>query len=164
MEAAYESGDVRKDASMLSSYKAANGTTVNERYVVKYRQQGALNADSDEDFPLLRYADVLLMYGEALNELGRTSEGLTYLNQIRKRAGLTDKTALSQADFRLAMEQERRVELAFEGQRWFDLIRTGRFVTVMKAKGYKVNDFNTLYLIPQREIDLNKSITQNVGY
>lgn len=164
IEAAYEPGDLRKDASMLSSYKAANGTTVSERYVVKFRQQGALNADSDVDFPLLRYADVLLMYGESLNELGRTTEGLPYLNQIRKRAGLADKTALSQADFRLAMEQERRVELAFEGHRWFDLTRTGRFVPIMQAKGYKVKDFNQLYLIPQREIDLNKAITQNPGY
>jgi tetratricopeptide (TPR) repeat protein len=164
MEAAYEVGDLRKDASMLSSYKAANGTAVNERYVVKFRQQGALNADSDVDFPVLRYADVLLMYGESLNESGRTAEGLPYLNLIRKRAGLTDKTALSQADFRLAMEQERRVELAFEGHRWFDLVRNGRFVTVMKAKNYKVQDFNQLYLIPQREIDLNKTLTQNTGY
>ncbi|MVM36722.1 RagB/SusD family nutrient uptake outer membrane protein [Spirosoma sp. HMF3257] len=164
MDAAYEAGDLRKDASMLNSYKAANGTTVNERYVVKFRQQGALNQDSDVDFPLLRYADVLLMYGETLNELGRTSEGLTYLNQIRKRAGLADKMDLSQADFRLAMEQERRVELAFEGHRWFDLVRTGRFIPVMTTKGYKVKDFNQLYLIPQREIDLNKAITQNTGY
>ncbi len=164
METAYEPGDLRKDASMASSYKATNGTTVNERYVVKYRQQGALNGDSDVDFPLLRYADVLLMYGEALNELGRTTEALTYLNQIRKRAGLADKTNLSQTDFRLAMEQERRVELAFEGHRWFDLVRTDRFVPVMQAKGAKVQDFNKLYLIPQREILLNKTLTQNPGY
>lgn len=164
MEAAYEAGDLRKDASMLSSYKAANGTTVNERYVVKFRQQGALNADSDVDFPLLRYADVLLMYGEALNESGQTTQALAYLNQIRKRAGLADKVGLSQADFRLAIEQERRVELAFEGHRWFDLVRTGRFVPVMQSKGYKVKDFHTLYLIPQREMDLNKTLTQNTGY
>ena len=94
MEAAYEPGDLRKDASMLSSFKAANGTAVNERYVVKFRQQGALNADSDVDFPLLRYADVLLMYGESLNELGRTAEALPFLNQVRKRAGLADKNSL----------------------------------------------------------------------
>ncbi|GAB2558967.1 RagB/SusD family nutrient uptake outer membrane protein [Spirosoma areae] len=164
METAYEPGDLRKDASMLSSYKATNGTAVNERYVVKFRQQGALNNDADVDFPLLRYADVLLMYAESLNELGKTAEALPYLNQIRKRAGLADKAALSQADFRLAMEQERRVELAFEGHRWFDLVRTGRFVTVMKAKGAKVQDFHQLYLIPQREMDLNKALSQNPGY
>ena len=164
MEAAYEPGDLRKDASMLSSYKAANGNTVNERYVVKYRQQGALNNDSDSDFPLLRYADVLLMYGESLNELGKTAEALPFLNQIRKRAGLADKTALSQADYRLAMEQERRVELAFEGHRWFDLVRTGRYLAVMTAKGYKVQEFHKFYAIPQRETDLNKALGQNPGY
>ncbi len=164
MVAAYEAGDLRKDASVATSYKATNGTTVNERYVVKFRQQGALNGDSDVDFPILRYADVLLMYGEALNELGRTTDGLTYLNQVRKRAGLADKTGLSQADFRLAIEQERRVEFAFEGHRWFDLVRTGRFVPVMQAKAYKVQPFHSLYLIPQREMDLNKTLTQNPGY
>jgi starch-binding outer membrane protein, SusD/RagB family len=164
MEAAYEAGDLRKDASMLSSYKATNGSNVNEKYVVKYRQQGALSGDSDVDFPLLRYADVLLMYAETLNELGKPAEALPFMNQIRKRAGLADKTTLSQADLRLALEQERRVELAFEGHRWFDLIRTGRFVTVMKAKGFKVQDFHQLFLVPQREIDLNKAITQNTGY
>jgi tetratricopeptide (TPR) repeat protein len=164
MEVAYEPSDLRKDASMLSSYKAANGTNVNEKYVVKFRQQGALNNDSDVDFPLLRYADVILMYGESLNELGRTAEALPFLNQTRKRAGLADKTGLSQADYRLAIEQERRVELAFEGHRWFDLVRTGRFATVMKAKGFKTQNFHQLYLIPQREIDLNKALSQNTGY
>lgn len=161
---AYEAGDLRKDASLLTSYKNAQGRDVNDSYVVKYRQQGALNADSDVDFPILRYADVLLMYAEVLTEQGKTAEALPLLNQIRKRAGLADKTGLSQADMRLALEQERRVELAFENHRWFDLVRTDRYLPVLTGKGLKVQAFHRFYPIPQREIDLNKTLTQNQGY
>lgn len=164
MANAYEAGDLRKDASMLTTYKSATGQDVREAYVVKFRQQGALAGDSDVDFPILRYADVLLMYAEALNEQGKTTEALPFLNQIRKRAGLADKTGLAQADFRLAIEQERRVELAFEGHRWYDLIRTNRQQTVISSKGLPIKDFHKLFPIPQREIDLNKSLTQNSGY
>jgi len=161
---AYEPGDLRKDASLLTTYKNAQGRDVADAYVVKFRQQGALNADSDVDFPILRYADVLLMYAEALNELGKPADALPFLNQIRKRAGLADKTALSQADMRLALEGERRVELAFENHRWFDLLRTDRYLPVLTGKGLKVQAYQKLYPIPQRETDLNKALTQNAGY
>ncbi|MGA0555597.1 RagB/SusD family nutrient uptake outer membrane protein [Larkinella sp. VNQ87] len=164
MEAAYEPGDLRKAFSMKSSYIDANGQPINQRYVSKYVQFGALANDSDIDFPVIRYADVLLMYAEALNEVGFNPEAVSSLNQVRQRAGLPATTATNQSAFRLAIEQERRVELAFENHRWFDLVRTGRYVTVMNAKGLKVQDFHTLYLIPQREIDLNKNLTQNTGY
>ncbi|GAB3958722.1 RagB/SusD family nutrient uptake outer membrane protein [Spirosoma harenae] len=164
MDMAYEAGDQRKSFSMKSSFLDATGQLINQRYVSKYVQFGALANDSDIDFPVLRYADVLLMYAESLNEVGFNPEAVTYLNQVRKRAGLADTKAVDQASFRLAIEQERRVEFAFENQRWFDLVRTGRYVTVMNAKGLKVQDFNTLFLIPQREIDLNKSLKQNPGY
>jgi hypothetical protein len=56
------------------------------------------------------------------------------------------------------------MELAFEGHRWFDLVRTGRYVEVMTAKGYPVKDFHRYYPIPQRETDLNGLLTQNPGY
>ncbi|MDO1449679.1 RagB/SusD family nutrient uptake outer membrane protein [Rhodocytophaga aerolata] len=164
MENAYEPGDLRKEASMQTAYKAANGSTVNVRHVVKYKQEGPQAGDADTDFPLLRYADVLLMYAEALNNQGQTSAAEPFLNQVRARAGLPEKTGLSQADFSLAVEQERRVELAFEGHRWFDLLRTGRYVEVMKNKGYPVQEFHYLYPIPQRETDLNSQLTQNPGY
>ncbi|MBC7890623.1 MAG: RagB/SusD family nutrient uptake outer membrane protein [Sphingobacteriaceae bacterium] len=160
----YEAGDVRKDASLLTTYKNAQGKDVADAYVVKFRQQGALNADSDVDFPILRYADVLLMYAEALNEQGKAPEAVPFLNQIRKRAGLADKAALSQAEMRLALEQERRVELAFENHRWFDLLRTDRYLTVLAGKGLKVLAYQKVYPVPLREIDLNKTLTQNSGY
>jgi hypothetical protein len=161
---AYEEGDLRKAASMLSSYKAANGSTIQERYTIKYRQDGQASGDADTDLPLLRYADVLLMYAEALNAQGQTSAAEPFLNQVRARAGLTEKTGLNQADFALAIEQERRVELAFEGHRWFDLVRTGRYLEVMTSKGYPAKAFHRFYPIPQRETDLNSLLTQNAGY
>ncbi len=160
---AYEPGDLRKIASVATSYQ--NGAvTITERYCVKYRQNGPIFGDSDTDFPILRYADVLLMQAEALNEQGQTGSAEPFLNQVRTRAGLAAKTVLSQADFRLAVEQERYVELAFEGHRWFDLVRTDRYLTVMNAKGYKTQAFHRLYPVPQRETDLNKALGQNTGY
>ncbi len=164
LENAYEPGDLRKDASLQATYLGANGTPVNVRHVVKYKQPGPQSGDADSDFPLLRYADVLLMYAEALNAQGQTVAAEPFLNQVRARAGLPEKTGLSQADFALALEQERRVELAFEGHRWFDLVRTNRYVEVMTAKGYAVKEFHRFYPVPQRETDLNNQLTQNPGY
>ena len=92
------------------------------------------------------------------------AQAIPYLNQIRTRAGLEALSGLSQAEFRLAMEQERRVEFAFENQRWFDLIRTDRYLSVLRAKGLNVQNHHVLYLIPQRELDLNGALQQNPGY
>lgn len=164
MEAAYEAGDLRKAASMATSY-LSGATTVMERHVVKYRQTGIITGDADIDFPVLRYADVLLMYGEALNEQGQTATAIPFINQVRTRAGLAGKPAtLTQSDARLAIENERRVELAFEGQRWFDLVRTGRYLPIMTSKGFPVKDYHKVFPIPQRETDLNRSLGQNQGY
>ncbi len=161
---AYEAGDARKAATVATSY--TNGAnTVNERYVVKYRQTGVVQNEADIDFPVLRFADVLLMYAEALIEQGQVATAIPFVNQVRTRAGLAGlSTALSQADARLAVEQERRVELAFEGQRWFDLLRTDRFLPVMSAKGYATKAFHKLFPVPQRETDLNPALGQNQGY
>jgi hypothetical protein len=161
---AYEQGDLRKAASVATSYTSGN-STVNERHVVKYRQNGTNQNEADIDFPVLRYADVLLMHAEALNEQAQSATAIPFINQVRTRAGLPNlATTLSQADLRLAIEKERRFELAFEGHRWFDLIRTGRYLTVMTSKGYATKDFHKLYPIPQRETDLNPTLTQNEGY
>lgn len=80
-----------------------------------------------------RYADVLLMYAEALNEGTSTTEAVKYLNEVRTRAGVANTTAANQAEVRLAIENERFLELHFEGHRWFDLVRTGRITPVMEA-------------------------------
>ncbi len=173
MSDAYETNDLRKDASMKTSY-VLSGKTVEHNYVIKYSGVPAANLDSDNNWIVLRYADVLLMYAEALNELGFEADGPAFalLNQIRKRAGLAEKTSTnsnpdlrvsSQAEFRLAVEQERRVELAFEGHRWFDLVRTDRAFELLSGLGMQPH--HVLFPIPQSQIDINPAlITQNPGY
>lgn len=169
----YEEGDLRRTVSMDTSY-VLNGNSVRHNYIKKYISTPVSNLDADVNWIVLRYADVLLMYAEALNEQGFVPNGpaFDYLNQIRKRAGLAEVTAVnenpaleldSQAAFRLAVEKERRMELAFEGHRWFDLVRTGRAIEVMAAKGMQPHQ--ALFPIPQSQIDINPDLmTQNPGY
>src|SRR5690606_40858776 len=83
-----------------------------------------INGWTNDNWPVYRYADVLLMLAEALNEEGRTGEAYEYINAVRIRAGLETLSGLNQIAFRQAVYQEERVELAFENHRWFDLLRT----------------------------------------
>jgi len=116
----------------------------------------------DHDWIELRLGGVILLYAEALNENGNTSGALTELNKIRTRAGLTNSTATSQGEVRQAIADERRLELAFEGQRWFDLVRTG---TVDAELGETVNPQFHLFPIPISEVLASFGvITQNPGY
>jgi hypothetical protein len=160
---AYEAEDMRKDASLAPNW-VDRGVTNNDPYIKKYLSRLSNPSDGDANWIVLRYADVLLMYAEALNEMGMTPQALPYLNQVRTRAGLAEKTDLSQAQLRTALEQERRVELAFEGHRWFDLLRTGRAIEVMNSKGFNITQRDLLYPIPQSQIDVNPQLTQNPGY
>ncbi|MEZ4900990.1 MAG: RagB/SusD family nutrient uptake outer membrane protein [Spirosomataceae bacterium] len=168
---AYENGDLRMAVSMATGYTNAQGVRVEYNHIRKYSDAPNVSGDSEDNFPVLRYADVLLMYAEALNETNKPAEALPFLNRVRKRAGLADKSSLSQSEMRLALEQERRMELAFEGHRWFDLVRTGRAIPVLTAKaaaiGIKANltENNLIFAIPQSQIDINPSkIKQNTGY
>ncbi len=115
---------------------------------------------------LLRYAEVLLMNAEAANELGQSSASVTYLNMVRMRAGLPATTAASEADVRLAIWKERRVELAMEHDRFFDLVRTGRAAQVMQAAGKNfVAGKNELLPVPSLQIQLSGGkLDQNNGY
>jgi tetratricopeptide (TPR) repeat protein len=160
---AYEPDDLRKEASLAPNW-SDRGTVYNDPYIKKYLSRLANPSDGDANWIVLRYADVLLMYAEALNELGTTPEALPYLNQVRTRAGLAAKTGLSQAQLRMALEQERRVELAFEGHRWFDLLRTGRAIEVMNSKGFNLSQRDLVFPLPQSQIDVNPQLAQNPGY
>ncbi|MEQ9285757.1 MAG: RagB/SusD family nutrient uptake outer membrane protein [Cyclobacteriaceae bacterium] len=175
MEDEYEPGDLRKDISMATGYTNGAGEWVPDKWVLKFMDVPFVARDSDNNWPVIRYADVLLMYAEVLNELGYVADGEAFdlLNEIRSRAGLGAKTSnnpdvnlriASQEEFRMAIEHERRVELAFENHRFFDLVRTGRFVDVM-SKFYPVQDYQILFPIPQTQIDINPDkIWQNPGY
>ena len=126
------------------------------------------------DFILLRYADVLLMYAEALNEVSysnsQTSEAMQALTDVRERAGLKAidiATLPNKEAFRKVLSEERQREFPFEGHRWFDLVRMGYAKEAMAAVGHTVNDYQLVYPIPQKEIEKigNKSILwQNEGY
>ncbi len=116
----------------------------------------------DHDWIEMRLADVILLYAEALNENGSTPAALIELNKIRTRAGLSNSTAVTQAEVRQAIQDERRLELAFEGQRWFDLVRTG---TVDAEMGQAVNPNYYLFPVPISEVLASGGvITQNPGY
>jgi hypothetical protein len=175
----YESGDLRKDLTVLYQgcppfagkvYAASYSTTgYNVRkFLVPLSVSPDYNTNP-EDFPVLRYADVLLMEAEALNESGKTGEAEAPLNLVRRRAGLNDiQTGLTQADFRKAVLRERRMELAFEGQRWFDLVRVngGQYGLDFLHSIGKANASSKYLLlpIPQIERDANPNLTQNPGY
>lgn len=175
----YETGDKRKDETILyQGCPAFYGNTFNSSYsltgfnvrkfLVPLSISPAYNTNP-EDFPVLRYADVLLMWSEALNDLGQTAAAEVPLNLVRNRAGLPNiAMGLSQADFQTAVLHERRIELAFEGQRWFDLIRinNGQYGLNFLHSIGKTNATakNLLLPIPELEIESNPKLTQNPGY
>lgn len=141
---AYESGDKRKDASI--GMLTASGKPY--PYIKKYCHAHALTNNTDDNWPVYRYSEVLLFLAEALNEQNKIDEALDYLNRVRHRAGLPNTTASNQNDIREAILQERRVELAFENKRWLDLVRSGQAESVMKAYGERVKANPQAYYFP----------------
>lgn len=169
---AFEPNDKRKAVSIDKF--VSGGTLYYTRKWFTSRPLAIVN-DGDADWPVIRYSDVLLMYGEALNENGKPADALRLgLQPVRTRAGLTTGLTLTQAQTRLAFENERRIELCFESHRWFDLIRTNRMVPVLTAfrdanldgtnKEIQVADYKKLFPIPLNQIQLNPKLTQNPGY
>ena len=190
LEAAYEAGDPRKDRTIL--YTAAGSKSLygediptglpNPRYNNKvytnptYRSLYNSRMGYWMNVRILRYADVVLMYAEAANEVGgaqNIASAVTALNSVRARARngnaaiLPDVVTTDQAIAREAIRHERRIELAMEHDRFFDLVRWGISQDAMTAAG-KPNfsaGRDNLLPIPQAQIDLSKGIlTQNPGY
>jgi hypothetical protein len=117
----------------------------------------------------LRLADILLLKAEALVEQGNATDATILVNRIRSRAKLNSLSTVTADD----VLNERRLELAFEGQRWFDLVRTGKVVSVLNSLNSRdsgrlpmdpVTEAKTLLPIPQPQIDKNPSMIQNPGY
>ncbi len=179
----YENGDPRREATVIYVNEVLpDGTTqvqdnpeiVNERYNQKawVPAHTGLQDNGPGNIRILRYADILLLAAEALNENGKSADALIYLNQVRKRARgtnnfiLPDVTVTDQSQLRDRIYKERRVELAMEQQRWFDLLRWGRAEQVLQAVGKNfVAGKHELLPIPQTEIDLTGGlIRQNQGY
>jgi starch-binding outer membrane protein, SusD/RagB family len=180
---AYATGDTRKDVTILNidAYAAANPSFGISYQVAPYKNTGLYNQkyqprkgessgqielNYGNNFRTIRYADVLLMAAEANNKAGAANDvkARTYLNLVRRRAfgnNSNDVTASGAALYD-AILAERRLELAMEGERFFDLVRTGRAATTLSAQGFKVNK-HEVFPIPQAEIDIS-GITQNQGY
>lgn len=160
----YEPGDLRLPLTVKTSFIAQNGQPDNANFFVKFREKGLVitnRYDWPINFPVIRYADVLLMYAEILNNEGNTAAAVPYLNRIRQRAGLTPvSTSLSAADFTTALRKERRVEFAGEGIYWHDLVRWNTGVAVINQAAANLNYNFTIttndyvYQIPLSQIQV----------
>lgn len=155
-------GHTNEDGEFIPLIPTSNDVAT---FTKKYMVRLLANCDGPANWKVLRYADVLLMYAEALNENGKTNEALDYLNQVRDRAGLEGYLDLTQDDAREKIYLERRLELSFEGHRWFDLVRTGRALSVMQP--YGMEPHMTIFPIPLNQIQLINDpviFPQNPGY
>lgn len=202
---AYKTGDLRRDWVLTPfTYNNTTGakvaittTTGYGRDCAKWRREYDPSTSKNKNygninFPVLRYADVLLMLAESENQVnGPTITAYDALNQIRRRGfGLNINTpsivadlpaGLSKADFQLAVENERMLELCFEGTRHMDLIRWGKYVSTMNdigneiatgggnqayggLGGKNVTVRNLLYPIPSKELSINQKLNQNMGW
>lgn len=165
----FPTGDTRKD--LITYVQVEKNVRLMNKF---YDTKSPTFKTVGNDQILLRYADVLLMYAEALNEIQYdASEGslaLKYLNAVRQRAGISNLTAKqlpTQEKFRKGILVERQREFPYEGQRWFDLVRMGFAKSVMAENGVEIKDYQLLFPIPQQEIEKvgDKSILwQNPGY
>jgi len=155
--AAYETGDKRKDISI--AYVTLSGSLRDNKvypYIKKFAKPHSLFGNTGNNWPIYRYSEVLLFLAEALNEQGKASEAATYLNQVRVRAGLAASAA---TDLRDAIFKERRVELAFENKRWFDLVRSGTAIAVITAYGARVKANPLNYYYPAGNVPPNNAFT-----
>ncbi|AEM72347.1 RagB/SusD domain-containing protein [Allomuricauda ruestringensis DSM 13258] len=157
IQEAYEEGDLRYEVSMGATYVNLEGETVEARHIRKYQSDLAVENDSDTNFVVFRYADVLLMLAEAL---GETPESYDLINTVRNRAGLADIDASTPGTFEQKLLHERRVELAFENHRWPDLKRFGATGLVPDAETF-ITSTRPYFFIPQREMDINPNFVQN---
>ncbi|MCP9770645.1 RagB/SusD family nutrient uptake outer membrane protein [Lacihabitans sp. LS3-19] len=148
--AAYESGDLRKDASV--GYVTLSGSLRSNKvypYIKKFAKTHSLHGNTGNNWPVYRYSEVLLFLAEAQMEQSKLGEAAASLNQVRSRAGLANTTASSQADLRNQIYQDRRSELAFENKRWFDLVRTGKAIETITAYGARIKANPLDYYYPE---------------
>ncbi|ACU02977.1 RagB/SusD family nutrient uptake outer membrane protein [Pedobacter heparinus] len=174
----YDIDDRRRSVTFVTEIHNKNSTTSQIRpYIQKYWDRVAEPKanGSANDFPVIRYADVLLIYAEASSEQNDPGTAAQYINMVRKRARFNgtvylntvpDYGNLSKEAFRTAVLKERRMEFVAEGQRWFDLARTGTLETLvpLAKPGVTPKAKNYLFPIPQQERDINENLTQNLDF
>ena len=182
----FKENDKRKAVNLRTHYtNPVNGKELISSIPLfgKYWQDGLTAIKFCEiNMHIIRYSDALLMYAEALNEIGESEKAHQVLNRVRERAfgdSSENYEGLSKDAFRAAVLQERYLEFPIEGHRWFDLVRTGTFIKRMKEHSTyeakvaeknktdiasNIKDYMILMPIPQRELDLNPELTQNPGW
>lgn len=178
--------DLRRRATLDTVYvnPTTNAITVTRAQYTKFLEKGTTtpqnNRDYSNNFPIIRFEDVMLMYAEVLTEESGSMQplALTLINQIRVRSGITAYTVTSpetanKAAFIAAILRERKYEFAAEGLRWFDLVRTGNAISVMTAykrlttpaTARQLDDHDLLFPIPLLELRINPGFwQQNAGY
>lgn len=177
----YEPGDPRKDGTIIFRGETTpegdvipvggDNPMFNQKSYVPFRLYvTGYNEGADQNVRVMRYAEVLLMNAEAANETGNNAQALKSLNAVRARARqgnpaiLPDVTATDKEAVRKAIWHERRVELAMENDRYFDVIRQGRAAAIFGPKGFKTGK-NEVWPVPQDEIDISAgTLVQNPGY
>ncbi|MCK0159059.1 RagB/SusD family nutrient uptake outer membrane protein [Allomuricauda sp. F6463D] len=157
----YETDDLRRDFINESN---------NVYYLDKWTPSPSSDrSDGGDNHYVVRYADILLLYAECLNENDKTPLAGTYLDLVRDRANLEGTTATDKASMRSAIALERRLELVGEGHRWVDLLRTGSAISTMNTffqnenKSITVEPIRLLSPLPQAEVDITE-MEQNPGY
>jgi hypothetical protein len=180
LAAAYEPNEPRRDATIIFRGETTpegdlipaigDNPRYNQKSYVPFSRYVECSEGAEQNVRVMRFAEILLMNAEAANELNNLAQARTSLNRVRARARggnpaiLPDVTANDQAALRTAIWNERRVELAMEFDRFFDVIRQGRGEQVFGPKGFRAGK-NELMPIPQNEIDLSAgTLTQNPGY
>jgi len=185
----YEEGDLRKVVSLSEGYTNTDGVWVPVPFITKYFHEDSYTVRGrlGNNWPVIRYADVLLMLAEAINEQSGPEDAYRFLNPLRERAALAPLDNLDKESFREAVLRERRIELAFENHRWFDLKRTmspSELSTFLNEHGaherenpttsrgpvpfspgdYIFEPYEVLFPIPHAQILINENLTQNEGY
>lgn len=194
----YETNDKRLDISIgvaegtydassyfkITAYKSivnyqAPAGSVGVPFVKKYLNPHVDKNNTNDNWPVYRFADALLLLAEAQNELGHPEKALVHLKRIRNRAGLTTPATSPGKDaLRDMIIHERRIELAFENHRWFDLLRTGKAIDVLTKYGnelkkeysylspdsYKIEEYRLIYPLPRSEVEMNDLLEQNPKY
>lgn len=166
-----EKDNIRRDATIifrgetLYDGRLIDNGVENPMYNEKaYSSANGGAGDTDKNVRYLRLGEIYLILAEAANELGNNSEALTALNTVRTRVKLPNVTTTDQTQLRQLIWKERRLELAFEHDRWFDLVRTQQAKTAMAANGKTFLDKMMLFPIPENQRIQTPEITQNTGW
>ncbi|EIJ39992.1 RagB/SusD family nutrient uptake outer membrane protein [Galbibacter orientalis] len=167
-----EGDEIRKNATIifpgetLWDGREVSASVENAAYNEKaYSSANAGASDTDKNIRIIRYAEVLLIHAEAANEQGNASAALASLKKVRDRVNLPEYTNTDQTALRMKIWNERRLELAFEHDRWFDLLRTGQAKDAMAEDGKTfITGKHELFPIPNDQLIQTPEIPQNPGW